>query len=86
MSGSKPAPTGKKGGIPARGIIAIILGVLFIIFMFLNTESIAVNLFGLRFTLPLWLLLLATFILGVLTSGMVWGGVRKLSGRGKKDD
>ena len=77
---AEPAVPGRRG-VPVRGVIGIIIGILMLIFIFMNFNSVEINFFGLRVSLPLWLVLIVTFVLGMLLGGMVRTGVRKLRGK-----
>lgn len=78
--------TQKQGGFPLRIVIAIILAIFALIVIVQNSQSAQVQFFGMSLSLPLWLLLVIFFLLGVLTSGLVRGGARRLMGRPPKDD
>ena len=71
----------KKGGFPLRNVVAGIIGVLALVIIVQNSASTPVHLFGWTVTLPLWLLLLIFFVAGVLLSGLVRGGVRRMRGK-----
>lgn len=77
----EPAVPARRG-IPARGIIGILIAILMLIFIFQNFASVPVQfLFFGPFNLPLWLVLIVTFVLGMLLGGMVRTGFRKLRGK-----
>ncbi len=76
----------EKGGVPWGAVIAGIIAVLALVVIVQNSESTNVQLFGLTIALPLWLVLVIFFLLGVLCSGLVRRGVRKATGRDTKKD
>lgn len=61
-----------------RGIVIII--VIFVLSMFAvqNFQSAQVRFFGLELNVPVWLLVITVFILGMLLGGVVRGMTRKL--------
>jgi uncharacterized integral membrane protein len=69
-----------KGGIRLtwRGIVLILFGVLLLVFAVQNLESAPVSFLGVQFSVPVWLLVLVSFILGMLLGGIVRGTARKL--------
>jgi uncharacterized integral membrane protein len=69
-----------KGGIRLtwRGIVLILIGVLLLVFAVQNLESAPVSFLGVQFSVPVWLLVSVTFILGMLLGGVVRGTARKL--------
>jgi putative membrane protein len=75
--GTSPKP-GKR--ISGRGIAALIILVVAIIFMAQNTDTVNVTFLFLDLALPLWLVILVVFILGMLLGGAVRTGFRKLRG------
>ncbi len=76
----------EKGGVPWGAVIAGIIAVLALVVIVQNSESTNVQLFGLTIALPLWLMLVIFFLLGVLCNGLVRRGVRKATGRDTKKD
>lgn len=83
MDNDKKSPipdSAKNGGISARGVIAMILGLLVLIFVIQNWSSAKMHLFFWDIEIPLGLLILIIFALGVLTSGMTRKGIRRLRG------
>lgn len=69
-----------KGGIRLtwRGIVLILFGVLLLVFAVQNLESAPVSFLGVQFSVPVWLLVVASFLLGMLLGGVVKGTARKL--------
>lgn len=80
--GSPPPP---KKGMSGRMIVALIILLIAIVFMVQNTASATVNVLWMHPSMPLWLLMVIMFILGMLLGGAVRGGVRKLRGKGKAE-
>jgi uncharacterized integral membrane protein len=74
--GSKPEKSGPA--ITWRGIVLILILVVVGIFVITNWTEAPVNFFGLTLTLPLGLLVVIVFALGVLLGGLVRGAARKL--------
>lgn len=79
---SDQAGTGSK--ITPRHIIIAIVAILVLVFAFMNNESAPVNLFGWHLTMPLWLLVIIVYLLGMLTGSWARKGVRYMSGKEKK--
>jgi uncharacterized integral membrane protein len=69
-----------KGGmrITWRGIVLIIIAVLLLVFAVQNLESAPVSFLGVDFSVPVWLLVVVTFALGMLLGGVVRGAARGL--------
>lgn len=65
-------------GLIGGGVVAIVV----LIVLFQNSQSVTVTLFGWSLSMPLWLLLLITFALGMLLDGLVMSGIRRI---GRKD-
>ena len=66
--------------ISGRGIIGIIIAVIAVIFMIQNTDDAQISLLMFDVTLPLWIVILVVFLLGMFLGGAVRAGVRKLRG------
>lgn len=61
-----------------RGIVLVIIVFVLIVFGVQNLESAQVSFLGMQFSVPVWLLVSGTFILGMLLGGVVKGTARKL--------
>jgi len=69
----------KKGvQITWRGVVLVLVAVALLVFAVQNLQSAPVQFLGVEFSLPVWLLVSATFILGMLLGGVVRGTARKL--------
>jgi len=64
-----------------RMIIGVIILVIAVIFMLQNFDDVEVRFFGWSLNMPMWLLMVIMFVLGMLLGGVVRGGVRKLRGK-----
>lgn len=73
--GFRPTPKLIGGGLVA---------VLVLIVLVQNSQAVTVALFGWELTMPLWLLLLITFALGMLLDGLVMSGFRRLRRKDQK--
>lgn len=72
----KPA---KKGvTLTWRGIVMIVIAVILIVFAVQNLQSAPVYFLGLEFSVWVWLLVVGSFLLGMLLGGAVRAGARKL--------
>ena len=69
--------------ISARGIIAIIILIIAVVFMAQNTTDVTIRVLGYSFDVWLWALILVVFLLGMVLGGAVRAGVRKLRGQQK---
>ena len=69
-----------RGGmrITWRGIVIIVILVLLLVFAVQNLQSTSINFVGLEIEVPVWALVVGTFILGMLLGGVVRGAARKL--------
>ncbi|CAB4931181.1 MAG: DUF1049 domain-containing protein [Actinobacteria bacterium] len=74
----KAATEGKR--ISARGVIAIIILIIAVVFMAQNTTDVTIKVIGYSFEVWLWALILVVFLLGMFLGGAVRAGVRKLRG------
>jgi uncharacterized integral membrane protein len=61
-----------------RGIVIIVILVLLLVFGVQNLQSTSINFVGMQIDVPVWVLVLGTFILGMLLGGVVRGAARKL--------
>ena len=66
--------------ISARGVIAIIILVIAVIFMAQNTTDVEIRILSFSLTVWLWALILVVFLMGMILGGAVRAGVRKLRG------
>ena len=66
--------------ISARGVIAIIILVIAVIFMAQNTTDVPIRILSSTLTVWLWALILVVFLMGMILGGAVRAGVRKLRG------
>lgn len=69
----------KKGiTLTWRGIVLILAAVLLLVFAVQNLETAPVNFLGATVDVWVWLLVVASFLLGMLLGGVVKAGARKL--------
>jgi uncharacterized integral membrane protein len=61
-----------------RGIVLVIIGVLLLVFAVQNFAMAPVQFLRLTVDLPVWLLVVGSFLLGMLLGGLVRGTARKL--------
>jgi len=54
-------------------ILMIMVTIIVLLFAFQNTPTTTVSFFSARVTLPLWMIILATYVIGVLTGGSSLG-------------
>lgn len=74
--GKKPP---KKGvTITWRGIVLIIIAVILLVFAVQNLQTAPVNFLGAALDVWVWLLVVGSFLLGMLLGGTVKAGARKL--------
>ena len=72
-------PSGAQGmRITWRGIVVIAIIFVLGLFAVQNFQTAQVNLFGATLDIPVWLLVIAVFALGVLLGGFVKGMTRRL--------
>ena len=64
------------GRLVSGGILAVIA----LVIVIQNTGSATINFLGWSWSMPLWLILVIMFVLGMLLGGPVRSGVRKLRG------
>ena len=79
MSSDKEKSAGGMGTGRLIAIVVIVVAAALLIFG--NLESTSVWLWGITLDLPLFVILLLMFVLGMLLGGVVRSGVRKLRGR-----
>lgn len=70
----------KKPGtkVTWRGVILVLIAMVLVVFAVQNLNSAEVTFFGLDFSIPVWLLVLGSFLLGMFLGGAVKGTARKL--------
>ena len=69
----------KKGvTLTWRGVVLIIIGVLLLVFAVQNLQTTPVNFLGAEVDVWVWLLVIGSFLLGMLLGGAVKAGARKL--------
>lgn len=79
---SDPAADSKRSGPSTVRTVIIVLVVVAAALLFIfNRESVNMWLFGFNVTLPLFLLLIIMFVLGMFLGGAVRSGFRKLRGK-----
>jgi uncharacterized integral membrane protein len=61
-----------------RGVVLVVIAVALLVFAVQNLQSAPVKFVGIDFSVPVWLLVSVTFILGMLLGGVVRGTARKL--------
>lgn len=71
-------PTKKGVTITWRGVVLIVIGVLLLVFAVQNLQTTPVNFLGAQMQVWVWLLVIGSFLLGMLLGGMVRAGARKL--------
>ncbi len=79
--GSAPKKSGMR--ITWRGISLIVIAVLLLVFAVQNLQLAAVNFLGATMQLPVWVLVVVSFILGMLLGGLVKGAARTLRNKPK---
>lgn len=69
----------KKGiTLTWRGIVLILIAVVLLVFAVQNLQTAPVNFLGAEVDVWVWLLVVASFLLGMLLGGVVKAGARKL--------
>lgn len=69
----------KKGiTLTWRGIVLILVAVLLLVFAVQNLQTAPINFLGATVDVWVWLIVVATFLLGMLLGGVVKAGARKL--------
>lgn len=79
------SPQAKKGGVSARAIISIVIIAILAILIFQNFATVPINFFAWTLTLPVWLVIVVSFVLGMVLGGAARGLVRSLRGKPKVD-
>jgi uncharacterized integral membrane protein len=69
-----------RGGmrITWRGIVIVVILVLLLVFGVQNLQTTEIIFVGMEIIVPVWALVIGTFVLGVLLGGLVRGAARKL--------
>ncbi|GAA1777926.1 hypothetical protein [Leucobacter iarius] len=81
---STPGAESESKGLSARSIVAIVLLVIALLFVFSNLGSASVFFLGLALTMPAWIWFLVVLLIGVAVGSLFpWLRPRK-SGRGGK--
>ena len=75
------SPAGKTGGLTVRGVVSVVILAALVVFVLQNTTGVPIHFLGLYVTLPVWLLIVAAFVLGMLLDGLVRGAIRKSRGK-----
>ena len=70
----------KEKKFNGRAISSVIVAVIAFIIVVQNTASAEIRFLGWSWNMPIWLILLIMFVLGMLLGGVVRTGVRKLRG------
>lgn len=69
----------KKGlTLTWRGIVLILVAVLLLVFAVQNLQTASINFLGATVDVWVWLIVVVTFLLGMLLGGVVKAGARKL--------
>lgn len=69
----------KKGvTITWRGIVLLVIGIVLLVFAVQNLQTAPVNFLGAQMQVWVWLLVIGSFLMGMLLGGMVKAGARKL--------
>lgn len=69
----------KKGiTLTWRGIVLILVAVLLLVFAVQNLQTAPINFLGATVDVWVWLIVVVTFLLGMLLGGVVKAGARKL--------
>jgi uncharacterized integral membrane protein len=75
----------KKSGLRVtwRGATLLVVTVVLLVFAVQNLQSAPVNFLGATLQLPVWSLVVGSFVLGMLLGGVVKGAARKLRNKPK---
>lgn len=70
----------KRPGIKVtwRGVVLVLIAIVLVLFAVQNLNSADVTFLGIDFTVPVWLLVIGSFLLGMFLGGAVKGTARKL--------
>jgi len=70
----------KKPGmtITWRGVVLILIAVVLLVFAVQNLQSATVYFLGVEFSVWVWLLVVGSFLLGMVLGGVVRAGARRL--------
>lgn len=74
---------GKSAKRPAtritwRGVVLVLIAIALVLFAVQNLNSADVTFLGLDFSVPVWLLVIGSFLLGMFLGGAVKGTARRL--------
>jgi len=79
------SPEGTAKKFNPRIAIGIVVLVLAVIFIAQNTNTANITILTWDIDIPMWIVLVVMFILGMLLGGAVRGGIRKLRGADSKN-
>lgn len=71
-------PDKKSLTLTWRGIVLILVAVLLLVFAVQNLQTASINFLGATVDVWVWLIVVVTFLLGMLLGGVVKAGARKL--------
>jgi uncharacterized integral membrane protein len=74
--GSSPKKSGLR--VTWRGATLLVVAVVLLVFAVQNLQSAPVNFLGATIQLPVWSLVVGSFVLGMFLGGAVRGAARKL--------
>ncbi|CAG7653340.1 lipopolysaccharide assembly protein LapA domain-containing protein [Actinacidiphila bryophytorum] len=77
MTSDKAAGSGLRERLTPGRIVVLVLGALALVFVFENTQDVRIRLLVPEVTMPLWLALLATFVVGWLCGRFLRGSRRR---------
>ncbi len=62
-----------------KTFLLVLIVIIFVVFAAQNFETVQIKLFNWGISLPLALLTVAVYILGMLTGGLLWSNLKKLT-------
>ena len=77
------APAGKSGGLTGRGVLIVVVLAVLALFIVQNTGSVRVHVLFIDFDMSVWLLIVISFVLGMVLDNSVMGLFRKLRRKSK---
>lgn len=77
MTSDKAAGRGLRDRMTPGRTVVLVLGALALVFVFENTRDVRIRLLVPEVTMPLWLALLATFVVGWLCGRFLRGSRRR---------